>query len=665
MNPLSSLGVGSGVLNYDVIDKLRKADEYTQITPIDKKIQQNLEKQSELVGLKAMLTTLNSSARNIADYSTYLGRNATSSDESKLRASVNAGVPTQDINIKIDKLAKNSVNEIGKKFASRDDVFSRFDTAIHFRIDNRDFSIDISSTDTLEEVAQKIIDNTDGLVNASIMKTGSGADSYSLMINSKESGDSSNIFFGSILESKEIADNLQLNENDFSISLITNNGTKKTLNITLPNGNAASLKSAIVEALNADLDFANLVQNGNISVVLSGDGKRVFINDNRGFEISVGGEKAGEIFSELQIDEKDTFVGKSIIEGGLIDGVITIGSENIDFSDITSSLNSAKENEEAIVNAINAINGYSARITKEGFLAINSSTGEVVIKASEDNKEALAKLGIRVGEYKDWGVAGIGITNIQNASNAEFSYNGVHISRPSNIIDDVVSGVTLELLGESENNINVSISQNNAMIIDEIKAFVESYNTLIPKLEELTRYDEDTKIAGVFNGNSDIRTIKGNLRRAMATTRFEDGKHISLSTFGLTFNEDGRLILDESKLRNELNANADSVMDFFREGKVKIAGKEEKRDGIFTLVANELDRLVGMGDSRLKLFEETLTNDDKRLKDERKRSLELLNSRYETMANRFAAYDSQIAKVNNSANHLNMLIEQSLADKRR
>lgn len=665
MNPLSSLGVGSGVLNYDVIDKLRKADENAQIAPIDRKIQQNLEKQTELVGLKTMLSTLNSSARKVADYSTYLGRNATSSDESKLKVSANAGVPPQDISVKIHKVAKNSVNEIGKKFASREDNFSRFDTAIKFHIGGRDYTIDISSEDTLEMVAQKIIDNTDGLVNASIMKTGSGANAYSLMINSKESGDENNLFFGSVLESKEIPNNLSLNENDFNISLITSSGIKKTLNITLPNGNAATLKAAVMEALSSDLDFADLVKNGNISVSLSGDGKKILLNDNRGFEIGISGEKASEIFSELKVDESDTLVGKSSIEGGLIDGVITIGSENIDFSKITSSLNSAKENEEAIIAVINNIAGYNAKITKEGFLAINSSTGEVSIKASEENKEALAKLGIKAGIYKDWGVADIGIANIQTASNAEFSYNGVNISRPSNVVDDVVTGVTLELLGESEENINVSISQNSAMIIDEVKAFVESYNALIPKLEELTRYDEDTKIAGVFNGNSDIRTIKGNLRRAMATTRFDDGKNVSLSNFGLTFNDSGRLILDESKLRTELSANPQSVMDFFRESKVKIAGKEESRDGVFTLVANELDRLVGMGDSRLKLFEETLTNDDKRLKDERKRNLELLNSRYETMANRFAAYDNQIAKVNNSANHLNMLIEQSIADKRK
>lgn len=115
MNPLSSLGIGSSVLNYDVIDKLKKADENTHIAPLDKKIKDNLDKQTELVGLKTMLNTLNANAKKISDYSSYLQRNATSSNESKLKVSVGAGVPVQDINIKIDEIAKNSVNEVGKK----------------------------------------------------------------------------------------------------------------------------------------------------------------------------------------------------------------------------------------------------------------------------------------------------------------------------------------------------------------------------------------------------------------------------------------------------------------------------------------------------------------------------------------------------------------------
>lgn len=171
MNPLSSLGAGSnGVLNYDVIDKLKKADENAQITPIDKKLQTNIEKQSELAGLKTMLSSLKGSADKLADYSSYMNRNVSSSNENVLKVSAGAGVPVQNINIKIDSIAKNSVNEVGLKFSSRDSIFSKHNTTIKFNINGKDFKVRVSNNDTLEEVAQKIIDNTDGLINASIMK---------------------------------------------------------------------------------------------------------------------------------------------------------------------------------------------------------------------------------------------------------------------------------------------------------------------------------------------------------------------------------------------------------------------------------------------------------------------------------------------------------------
>ena len=140
MNPLSSLGVGSGVLNYDVIDKLKKADENAQIAPIDKKLQENINKQTELVGLKTMLDTIKNSSRRVSDYSSYLERNVTSSDESSLKVSVNAGVPVQDISVKVNEIAKNSINEIGLKFASRDDLFSKADTMIKLYVNDKHFS---------------------------------------------------------------------------------------------------------------------------------------------------------------------------------------------------------------------------------------------------------------------------------------------------------------------------------------------------------------------------------------------------------------------------------------------------------------------------------------------------------------------------------------------
>ena len=66
----------------------------------------------------------------------------------------------------------------------------------------------------------------------------------------------------------------------------------------------------------------------------------------------------------------------------------------------------------------------------------------------------------------------------------------------------------------------------------------------------------------------------------------------------------------------------------------------------------------------LKLLEESLTTEDKKLKDDKRRATEMLDSRYDLMAQRFANYDSQIAKANNSFNAVQMMIDQSIANKK-
>ncbi len=674
MNALSSLGVGSGVLNYDVIDKLKKADENAQIAPIDKKLQENINKQTELVGLKTMLDTIKNSSRKVADYSSYLERNVTSSNESSLKVSVNAGVPVQDLSIRVNEIAKNSINEVGLKFASRDDLFSNADTMIKFYVNGKNYNIKISATDTLGDVAQKIIDETNGEVNASIMKTGEGDSAYSLMINSKDTGIDNNIYFGNTLVSNDVANGaLSLVDGDLSITMMDSNGVSKTFKINLSNENTESkqnaniLKEAIISTIRQDADMAKLLDNGDISIDVSGDGKRLILNDKRGFGISIDGTKSNQLFTNRGISEDDTVVSKSHIPSGLITGVITIGNKNLDLSMITATDNTKEMNETAIINAINAINGYYAKLNQDGYLTINTSNGEVNIKASEDNRETLKKIGLESGKFMDWSILAkkLNITNIQRASNANITYNGVSINRPKNTIDDVVGGITFELLSPSDKDINVSITRNNSLIVEEIKAFVDGYNQLIPKLNELTRYDEDTKIAGIFNGVGDIRTIKGSLHKALANTSFFDGKYESIIDYGLSFNDDGLLILDESKLQSSLAAQPDKIMDFFKGGVTTINGKEVQTQGIFSLVLKELDNLTTGDNSKLKLFEESIKNDDKRLKADRARNLELLNSRYEIMANRFAAYDSQIARANNSFNSLNMMIEQSIADKKK
>ena len=119
LGKLSSLGIGSNVLNYDTIDKLRKADEGAQIVPIDKKIEKNIEKQTQLVDLMSGVREMKSYTSKLGDYSTYLGRSHNIIGDA-IKATIGDGVPIQDIKLDIDSLAQSDINEVGTKFAERE-----------------------------------------------------------------------------------------------------------------------------------------------------------------------------------------------------------------------------------------------------------------------------------------------------------------------------------------------------------------------------------------------------------------------------------------------------------------------------------------------------------------------------------------------------------------
>ncbi|MDU9800180.1 flagellar filament capping protein FliD, partial [Helicobacter pylori] len=83
------------------------------------------------------------------------------------------------------------------------------------------------------------------------------------------------------------------------------------------------------------------------------------------------------------------------------------------------------------------------------------------------------------------------------------------------------------------------VSRDNQAIIDSLKEFVKAYNELIPKLDEDTRYDADTKIAGIFNGVGDIRAIRSSLNNVFSYSVHTDNGVESLMKYGLSLDDKG------------------------------------------------------------------------------------------------------------------------------
>ncbi|GAA8999502.1 flagellar filament capping protein FliD [Helicobacter pylori] len=679
---LSSLGLGSKVLNYDVIDKLKDADEKALIAPLDKKMEQNVEKQKALVEIKTLLSALKGPVKTLSDYSTYISRKSNVTGDA-LSASVEAGVPIQDIKVDVQNLAQGDINELGAKFSSRDDIFSQVDTTLKFYTQNKDYAVDIKAGMTLGDVAQSITDATNGEVMGIVMKTG-GNDPYQLMVNTKNTGEDNRIYFGSHLQST------LTNKNALSLGVDGSGKSEVSLNLKGADGNmhevpimlelpeSASIKQkntaiqkAIEQALENDPNFKDLIANGDISIDTLHGGESLIINDRRGGNIEIKGSKAKELgFLQTATQESDLLKSSRTIKEGKLEGVISLNGQKLDLSALTKESNTSEENTDAIIQAINAKEGLSAFKNAEGKLVINSKTGMLTIKGEDAlGKASLKDLGLNAGMVQSYEASQDTLfmsKNLQKASDSEFTYNGVSITRPTNEVNDVISGVniTLEQTTEPNKPAIISVSRDNQAIIDSLKEFVKAYNELIPKLDEYTRYDADTKIAGIFNGVGDIRTIRSSLNNVFSYSVHTDNGVESLMKYGLSLDDKGVMSLDEAKLSSALNSNPKATQDFFYGSDSKdMGGREIHQEGIFSKFNQVIANLIDGGNAKLKIYEDSLDRDAKSLTKDKENAQELLKTRYNIMAERFAAYDSQISKANQKFNSVQMMIDQAAAKK--
>ncbi len=679
---LSSLGLGSKVLNYDVIDKLKDADEKALIAPLDKKMEQNVEKQKALVEIKTLLSALKGPVKTLSDYSTYISRKSNVTGDA-LSASVGAGVPIQDIKVDVQNLAQGDINELGAKFSSRDDIFSQVDTTLKFYTQNKDYAVDIKAGMTLGDVAQSITDATNGEVMGIVMKTG-GNDPYQLMVNTKNTGEDNRIYFGSHLQST------LTNKNALSLGVDGSGKSEVSLNLKGADGNmheipimlelpeSASIKQkntaiqkAMEQALENDPNFRDLIANGDISIDTLHGGESLIINDRRGGNIEVKGSKAKELgFLQTTTQESDLLKSSRTIKEGKLEGAISLNGQKLDLKALTKESNTSEENTDAIIQAINSKEGLSAFKNAEGKLVINSKTGMLTIKGEDAlGKNSLKDLGLSAGMVQSYEASQNTLfksKNLQKASDSEFTYNGVSITRPTNEVNDVINGVniTLEQTTEPNKPAIISVSRDNQAIIDSLKEFVKAYNELIPKLDEDTRYDADTKIAGIFNGVGDIRAIRSSLNNVFSYSVHTDNGVESLMKYGLSLDDKGVMSLDEAKLSSALNSNPKATQDFFYGSDSKdMGGREIHQEGIFSKFNQVIANLIDGGNAKLKIYEDSLDRDAKSLTKDKENAQELLKTRYNIMAERFAAYDSQISKANQKFNSVQMMIDQAAAKK--
>ncbi|QFR48363.1 flagellar filament capping protein FliD [Sulfurimonas lithotrophica] len=240
-----------------------------------------------------------------------------------------------------------------------------------------------------------------------------------------------------------------------------------------------------------------------------------------------------------------------------------------------------------------------------------------------------------------------GYQKIQTASDAEFKYNGITTTRSTNEVSDLILGVNITLKEEGDFS-NVTIEQDTEPLIGEMQLFVDSYNSLMQNLDDMTVYDEDSGAKGVFNDESFVRNIRSDLNSVI--TSMSNGE--SLMQYGLDLDRSGIMSFDQSVLEEKMADDPDAVKLFFSGG---TDSNGNDRTGIFETIDDKINSYTGYG-KLLSNFETGLKSDATNLNESYTRAKEMLENRYEIMTKRFTAYDAMISKINAQFSSLQMMI---------
>ncbi len=241
---------------------------------------------------------------------------------------------------------------------------------------------------------------------------------------------------------------------------------------------------------------------------------------------------------------------------------ITIDATNNTLATLRDSLNA------------DANNGLSASIINDGsgyrLVLTSDKTGEdyaMEITVTDDDGNNTDNAGLSRLAYD--GTTN-NLTESVAAQNAKIVMNGITITRNSNEIDSVITGVTLNILdAKPGENIRLNINQDTSTVESEIRAFVDNYNNLISQLNEFTKVDTASGEKGVLVGDATVRGIETQLRGVL-NNRLEHltGSIKSFANLGIFTKRDGTLEINETnsalpKFSEVLKNNIADVADFF------------------------------------------------------------------------------------------------------
>ncbi|MET0968276.1 MAG: flagellar filament capping protein FliD [Tardiphaga sp.] len=277
--------------------------------------------------------------------------------------------------------------------------------------------------------------------------------------------------------------------------------------------------------------------------------------------ISNGAATGDHTLSVSQIATAQKVIGAGVADQTAdlgYNGTFSIGLAGGTSADISITAGMTLQDVADTINSQTSTTNVQASI-----IQVSSSDFEMVLTATNDNADiqtsvvsgddVLNKLGITdsSGAYADV---------LQKSQPALFTLDGIALTRNTNDITDVLSGVTFNLLQStpSGSTVNISIEPDTTQIQTSLSTFVTDYNAIRDYVTSQQTLGTDGTVdsSSVLFGDGSMRNIMTSLEQAMNMS----SGGMSMTDLGLSFSDTNDLVLDTSTLATTLTDNLTGVI---------------------------------------------------------------------------------------------------------
>ncbi|MFH1810630.1 MAG: flagellar filament capping protein FliD [Pseudomonadota bacterium] len=266
-----------------------------------------------------------------------------------------------------------------------------------------------------------------------------------------------------------------------------------------------------------------------------------------------------------------------------------------------------------------AINASSARVTANVLQTGTAAYLDIVADDSGHSGASASDAVQLIESYTGGTGTELGLAELTQAQNAQFTLDGLTLTRRSNTVGDALTGLTLQLRGVGTSLASLDVAVAPDAVVVNITTLVTAYNELMKLVNGELQVGESTARRGALSGDPTVRSLRMSLAAALGGVTAGDPPNLAAA--GITTQRDGTLAIDDGILRSTLAQSPAGVASLFTDA----------TQGTSARLKALVDRYLDYVDGALPMREKGI-----------QRSIQALESQIERLEARAARYEERL-----------------------